>query len=135
MHNLKRLSGRFFCHSFLGRQLRTNYVAIDAVLLRTIAPVFGVRDLKGALHLVAWRREIYQIVPNLTKISFRHYFATPDGVEIESSFNALWAPHTTLRVTYALKSPRAKGLSFAKIIIALWGAIILVRSTTIILEP
>ncbi len=28
---------------------------------------------------------------------------------IESSFNALWAPHTTLRVTYALKSPRAKG--------------------------
>ena len=39
----------------------------------------------------------------------RHYFATPDGVEIESSFNALWAPHTTLRVTYALKSPRAKG--------------------------
>ena len=29
--------------------------------------------------------------------------------EIESSFNALWAPHTTLRVTYALKSPRAKG--------------------------
>ena len=39
------------------------------------------------------------------------FFATPDGVEIESSFNALWAPHTTLRVTYALKSPRAKGWS------------------------
>lgn len=32
-------------------------------------------------------------------------FATTNVVEIESSFNALWAPHTTLRVTYALKSP------------------------------
>ena len=38
-------------------------------------------------------------------------FATPGGVEIGSSFNAQRAPHTTLRVTYALKSPRAKGWS------------------------
>ena len=44
------------------------------------------------------------------QLSIMHFcFATPGGVEIESSFNALWAPHTTLRVTYALKSPRAKG--------------------------
>ena len=43
-------------------------------------------------------------------LSIMHFcFATSGGVEIESSFNALWAPHTTLRVTYALKSPRAKG--------------------------
>ena len=40
---------------------------------------------------------------------FRVFLFCRLAPEIESSFNALWAPHTTLRVTYALKSPRAKG--------------------------